>query len=101
MHETDAGRQALDHVDRTLTARPKRDGHALKSAVECLSAFRDDYVRRHHEAGDGRLRGTLERVNAVISVVLAAQFPIGEVPWDELKKARDWLAAILEEEAVQ
>ena len=32
---------------------------------------------------------------------MAAEFPIGEVPWEELSKARDWLDAVLRDEAVQ
>ncbi len=95
MHDVAAGAEALTHIDRTLAARPHRDGHEIAAAVRCLAAFRDHYVERHRREGGGRYRTTLERVNAIISVAMAAEFPIGEVPWDELEKARGWLDEIV------
>jgi hypothetical protein len=35
-------------------------------------------------------------LNGVISVVLAGNFPLGDVPWGELDKARDWLRDLVE-----
>ncbi len=99
MVEADPGREALSQVDRALAARPARDGYALTAAVQGLAALRDDVIARHRRDGGTRWRGTLERVNAVISVVMAAEFPLGEMPWAELERARDWLAGIVREEA--
>ena len=101
MAELQAGQDALAHIDKALADRPKRDGATLKSAVQSLAAFRDLFIARHRGEGGTRWRPALERVNAVVSVVMAAEFPIGEVPWDELSKARDWLDAILRDEAAQ
>lgn len=99
MAELDDGREALRHIDAALAARPKRDGDALTAAVQRLAAFRDAYAARHRRDGSPRWRGPLERVNAVISVTMAAHYPIGEVPWGELETARGWLDALLAEEA--
>ena len=44
-------------------------------------------------------RRRLEHVNAIISVVLGTHFPLGSVPWDELEKARNWLAKLADEAA--
>ena len=96
--EVHAGRDALAHVDRALGDRPKRDGETLKAAIQNLARFRDHLIARHRHEGGTRWRPELERVNAVLSVVMAAEFPIGEVPWDELAKARDWLDALLRDE---
>ncbi len=101
MAELRDGRDALAHIDKALADRPKRDGVTLKSAVQDLAGFRDHVVARHRDEGGTRWRPTLERVNAVVSIVMAAEFPIGEVPWEELSKARDWLDAILRDEAAQ
>jgi hypothetical protein len=101
MHDVAAGAEALHHIDRTLAARPRRDGHESAAAVRCLATFRDHYVERHRSQGGSRYRATLERVNAVISVAMAAEFPIGEVPWDELEKARGWLDEIVRGEPPQ
>ena len=99
--ERHPGRAALAEIDRILAARPARDGHALTAAVQGLAGFRDDAIARHRRDGGPRWRPTLERVNAVISVVIAAEFPIGEVPWGDLEKARGWLADILRDEDPQ
>ena len=81
----DAGRAALAGLDRVLAGRPEADGRLLSAVAHELSAFRDQL------AASGE-RHRLGHVNAVISVVLAAHFPLGAVPWDEVEKARTWLA---------
>ncbi len=96
--EVGAGRAALGQIDRVLARRPARDGEALTAAVQGLAEFRDHVVERHRRDGGSRYRSTLERVNAVISVVMAAEFPLGEVPWGELEKACGWLDDILRAE---
>lgn len=101
MADADAGRDALARLDQALTDRPKRDGRTLKDAIQKVGLFRDHVVALHRAEGGTRWRPELERINAVLSVVMAAEFPIGEVPWDELEKARDWLDALLRGDAVQ
>lgn len=95
MAEGQAGRDALRHIDKALADRPKRDGATLKAALQALATFRDHLVARHRADGGARFPPTLEHVNAVISVVMAAEFPIGEVQWAELEKARGWLDDVL------
>ena len=97
MADVSAGREALARIDEALAARPKRDGRTLKGAIQALATFRDHFVARHRAEGGARWRPELERVNAILSVVIAAEFPIGEVPWDELEKARGWLDDLLRE----
>ena len=91
---------ALDKLDRALAGKPHADGHAFSAAAHELSLLRDRMAARQREVGataDSRRR--LEHVNAVISVVLAGHFPLGNVPWQELEKARDWLAKLAGEHA--
>lgn len=101
MGDAGTGREALRHIDRALAGRPGRDGAALADAVRCLAAFRDEVVQRHRREGGTRYRATLDRVNAIVSVVLAAEFPLGEVPWAEVEKGRVWLEEILGDDAAQ
>ena len=96
-----AAREALRRIDEALADRPKRDGATLKAAVQALAQARDAVVALHRHEGGTRWRATLEPLNAVISVVMAAEFPIGEVPWGELDAARGWLAAVVDGSAVQ
>ncbi len=79
------GRVALAALDTILAQEPEPDQDLFSKCIHCLSVFRNGLI----EAGD---RTHLEHVNAVISVVMAGHFPLGSLPWDELHKARAWLA---------
>lgn len=90
------GAAALDAVDRALRKQPHKADQEFSAATEHLAALRDAMIDRQRRDGatpESRLR--LEHVNAVISVVLAGHFPLGEIPWDEVRKARDWLAEVV------
>ena len=99
--EQGPGREALAQIDRVLARRPGRDGPALTAAVQALTRMRDIVIARHRRDGGTRHRARLERVNALISAVLAAEFPLAEVPWEEVEKARAWLDEMLGDEAAQ
>ena len=96
MVDSDAGREALSAIDAALRARPDKPGDVLSHATQSLCTLREEMIAaaRHEGAASGR-RERLERVNAIISVVLAVYFPLGDVPWWELEKARCWLADIV------
>ncbi len=87
--------EALAALDEALASAPGRNGDAFSRALRCLCAFREELI-----ATDGRgtaeSRQRLVRLNAVISLVMAGHFPLGEAPWDEIKKTRVWLAEIKE-----
>ncbi len=86
-------RQALDVLDCVLSKRPHADGNLLSTAALLTARLRDRVIAdmdARLAAPEGRAR--LERLNSVISVILAAHFPLGEVPWDDLKAARAWLS---------
>lgn len=93
--EHPSGRDALQHLDRAIAAKPVRDGRALSDAVSRLATFRDMVIAAHRREGGSKYRSTLDRINAVMSVILAAEFPIGEIPWAEVDKARSWLVDIV------
>jgi hypothetical protein len=90
--------KALSSLDQALSGKPVVDGQAFSAATYQLCKVRDDLARQQREEGPSEAsRKRLERVNGVISVVLAGHFPIGAVPWDELDRARGWLADIAAE----
>lgn len=102
MDSAEAARTALAELDKALAAKPRVDGHTLSAATHHLSLLRDSIAVRQREVGqtpDSRRR--LEHVNAVVSVVLGVHFPLGSIPWDELEKARGWLATLAGEESGQ
>lgn len=88
------GHEALAALDRVLTHRPKKDDPAFSHATLCLTAFRDELIEGHRRQACTRER--LTHLNGVISVVLAGHFPLGDVPWDEIDRARGWLAELVE-----
>lgn len=95
MTALDPGRRALDHLDSALAARPQKNGYELSATLRCLAELRDGFIAARRRQRDHACAALIEPVNAVISSVLAAQFPLGEVPWAELEKARAWLADIV------
>lgn len=85
---SEAGTRALDALDRVLAKQPHADKAILSEATKSLSTFRNELA-----AGPDRV--ALGRANAVMSMVLAAHFPLGDVPWDGVAQARGWLAELV------
>ncbi len=89
----DAGHQALRHLNAILAKQPETDSDLFSRCTRELAAFRNALIAAAREpaAGDA-VRTGLAHVNAIISVVLAGHFPLGPIPWQELQRARGWLA---------
>jgi hypothetical protein len=90
------GRRALEHLDKVLGDRPEKNGHELSAALRCLAEFRDAFIAARRREPLKAYDALIESINGVISSVLAAQFPLGDIQWDELVKARDWLSGAVE-----
>jgi formate dehydrogenase major subunit len=92
------GHIALRAIDDVLAQKPHKDDSRLSTATGCLCVFRDHVIdanRGPDATGEGRKR--LAHLNSVLSVVLGCQFPLGDVPWQELERARGWLADLVSE----
>ncbi len=76
------GRRALDHLNKVLADRPKKNGQELSAALRCLAETRDGFLAARRASPDFPLGPLIEPINAVISSVLAAQFPLGGIPWE-------------------
>ena len=85
-------RRALAALDQAIAAAPERDGAAFSDAVVQVSIVRDEIAARGRETVEKRQR--LVGLNAVLSMIMAGQFPLGIPPWNEIQKARGWLADI-------
>ena len=88
-----AGRDALAKVDEVLDGRPNKDDFVLSDTTQALCTYRDGLIADGFGDEAGRTR--LETVNGVLAVVLGVHFPQSETPWDELGKARGWLAGLV------
>lgn len=85
--------RALVALDQAIAAAPERDGAAFSDAATQLGEVRDAVAARDsRDTADKRQR--LTKLNAVLSLVLSGHFPLGTPPWDEIKKARGWLAEL-------
>jgi hypothetical protein len=98
--DASGGGRALALIDQVLAKRPDKDDTALATCARELCVYRDALILNQRAAPrepEARLR--LSHVNAVLATVLAVHFPIDAVPWDELEKARTWLAEVWAQEA--
>lgn len=87
------GHAALSLIDTVLAEKPRRNDEALSAATMYLATFRDRLITDWRANGISAVeRRRLGHVNSVITVVLGTHFPLGAIPWDELHKARAWLA---------
>lgn len=80
------GLQALDHI---LEHKPDHVHDELAGATRCIVHVRDALIearRRGEPAGEGELLG---HVNSLLSVLIAAEFPLAGVRWQRVKQARD------------
>ena len=101
VHETtvtiSAGQAALRAIDKLLAERPRKVGHDFSEAARCLTAYRDQVIAAWRDSGDQADFDRLGMVNAVLSVVIGGHFPLGDVPWGHIEKARRQLADVLKD----
>lgn len=90
------GDAAIAGLDRAIAERPRADASILATVTRDLCLVRDELVRRRRE-GDrsAAAEERLARLNTVLSLVLSAHFPLGEIRWTELEQGRSWLADIV------
>jgi hypothetical protein len=100
VHSSWDAHAALAELNKALGEKPHLEGHTLSMAAHELSLLRDKIAEQQDEPGaDPDSLRQLEHVNAAISVVMGAHFPLGSIPWAELEKARDWLATLADNPA--
>jgi hypothetical protein len=87
-----AAASALAAVEQLLAERPDRVAQDFSQATRCLSAYRDALIGIWRQTGAAADRHRLGRVNAVLSVIVGGNYPLGEIPWPLIEKARAELA---------
>ena len=95
MTDGSTGERALALIDKLLSERPEKVGHDFSEATRCLAAFRDELISRFRETRAERDRARLDGVNAVLSVVVSGHFPLGDIPWGHIEKARKRLDGLI------
>ncbi|MHB8287131.1 MAG: hypothetical protein ACYDD1_20990 [Caulobacteraceae bacterium] len=89
--------KGLAEIDTALGQRPHKDDLALQAAMKALCKYRDVLIAQKRESKSDEDARRLEHLNGVISIVAGTHYPLKEVPWDELVKARGWLVALIGE----
>ena len=103
--ESEPGRRALEVLDRVLGEKPdsgttKRGreqlGHDFAETTRLMCGYRDVLIQAQRRAGaTAASQARLQEVNSVLSVVLGGHFPLGDVPWAQVERARDAFAELL------
>lgn len=97
MPELHPGRRSLQHFARILEQKPTKDDHELSALTRCLAPFREELIEKNRgEAPSPEARECLMHLNAIVSVVMAMHFPIGQPPWEEFAKAQAWLETLVQ-----
>lgn len=87
-----AGHNALSQIDKLLAHRAPED---FPAATRWIAAYRDELAAIWRRSGSETDRRRLAKVNAVLSVVVGAHFPLGEIPWPLVEKARTLLSNVV------
>lgn len=105
--ESQPGQRALEVLDRVLAEKPndgttqeerKTLGDDFSETTRLICGYRDILIHAQRKAGaTTRSRNRLQRINSVLSTVLGGHFPLGDVPWQQVERARDELAALVAE----
>lgn len=88
---------AIDRMEAALKAEPLEVKQPLSQAVQAIVRLRDDAItgRRDHPTPAARAR--LDRVNAILSVAVGAETPMGGLKWKDMEQVRDALCALRDE----
>lgn len=91
-----SAQDAVAKLSNLLRNHPAEPAEELTEAVRCVVALRDRMIEM-------RRRGTmtpgqdqrLRQVNAVISAIVAGEFPLMGIRWKRIEGARDLLKEVL------
>ena len=92
---SDCCRAAVAALDRALDDRPGKVYHDLADAVRCLVQLRNELTARRREGEPG---DRLQRCNAILSMVVGGEYPLAGLRRDRMRKARDELASLLDDQ---
>jgi hypothetical protein len=85
-------------LERVLDERPEKVHADLVAVSRGVVALRDALIAARAESTTGGLPvERLPEVNAILSMVTGAEFPLVGVRWQRMKKAEEQLRALLEE----
>jgi hypothetical protein len=81
-------RDGLQALDAALDPARPPEHDVLARATRCIAGYRDHLIERTRE-GDANARSLLRQTNALLSEIVAAEFPLVGVRRDRIKQARE------------
>ncbi len=94
----DQCRAAIEGLERAQTAPPLmalREADLVQRAVVDIRDALIERVRQNDTAA--REHAALDRVNAALSLIVGLEYPIGGIPRESAKQAREVLQSVLDE----
>jgi hypothetical protein len=91
--------EAVAKLEYLLRNHPAEMAEELSDAVRCVVALRDSMIEHRDRAGATPAQDAqLQKVNAVISTIVAGEFPLMGIRWKRIEGARDLLKQVLSEQ---
>ena len=96
MELTDLCQQGIEALDRALAGEVSPEKDPIAKATRCTAALRDELIARLRR-GDPDAEPFLVQANALLSDLVAAEFPLAGFRRDRVQKAREAYARLLEQ----
>ena len=87
---------ALRELDALLAAKQTPEHDLIADATRCIARLRDELIERRR-SGALRDESLLPRANAILSELVAAEFPLVGVRKKRIETARDACRRLLED----
>lgn len=86
-------RHALQVIERALAKKSsKTEFQDTAEVARCIVRMRDHLIGRVRAEGpSSEAREKLDRVNGLLSMAGAAEYPLSGIHWDRMQKTRDLL----------
>lgn len=85
---------AIDCMEAALKAEPLAVKQPLSQAVQAIVRLRDAAIAAWRADPTPAARARLDRVNAILSVAVGAETPMGGLKWKDMEQVRDALCGL-------
>lgn len=89
---------AIERLDKALAMTPLEVKAEMTEAVQALVRLRDTTIAEWRADPTAAARARLDHVNAILSLASGTENPMGGMKWERMKKTRDLLVRLRDEE---
>lgn len=88
---------ALAQLEHIVERHPDKLSEAMAEAVRRLVRLRDELIDRRRGGDTSPMaRDWLDRTNAILSLLVGAEYPVKSIHWKSVNEARDALREMVE-----